>query len=161
MSSVSPTLRATGLSALAIGSVLALSGCGAITSLLGGGNVFEIGVGDCFTESEMDAAFAGGEVSDIPLVDCAEEHDSEVYFTEDLPEGDYPGSDSINTSTEEICYGDNFTDFVGVPYPESEIYVATLSPTEDSWNRADDREVVCYVVTDGETVTGTLAGANR
>lgn len=160
MSSVSPTLRAAGLSALAIGSVLALSGCGAITSLIGGGNVFDISVGDCFVESEMDEAFASGEVSDIPLVDCAEEHDAEVYYTEDLPEGDFPGTESITTSTEEICYGDNFTDFVGVGYNESEIYAGSLSPTEDSWNRVDDREVACYVMSD-ELVTGTLSGANR
>ncbi|WP_433698159.1 septum formation family protein [Nocardiopsis sp. CA-288880] len=159
--SVSPALRATGLSALALGSVLALSGCGAITSLIGGGNVFEISVGDCFVESEMNAAFATGEVSDVPLVECTEEHDAEVYYTEDLPEGDFPGTESVDASTEEICYGDNFTDFVGVSYDESEIYAGALYPTEESWNQLDDREVACYLITQGEMVTGTLAGANR
>ncbi|MFD3685495.1 septum formation family protein [Nocardiopsis sp. NPDC058631] len=162
MSSVSPTLRATGLSALAIGSVLALSGCGAITSLLGGqGNVFDLSVGECFTATELNNAFASEEVSELPIVDCSEEHDSEIYYIEDLPEGDYPGDEFVSTEWEEICLGDNFTDFIGVPWEESEIDASALMPTQETWEQLDDREITCYATSSGEMLTGSLSGANR
>ncbi|WP_160050318.1 MULTISPECIES: septum formation family protein [unclassified Nocardiopsis] len=161
MSTLSPVLRAAGASVLAAGTVLSLSGCGAVMSLLGQGNVMELNVGDCFVESSMNTALADSEVSDVPLVDCAEEHDSEFFFSHEMTEDEYPGDAATQTQAEEICTGQNFTDFVGVSYDESEIYAAYLYPTQETWDLLNDREIICYVNTPGEMVTGTLEGANR
>ncbi|SHI77099.1 Septum formation [Nocardiopsis flavescens] len=156
--------RALALSAAACGAAVSLTGCGALTGLLGAAagqdDVFQLEVGDCFTGTEMEASLSGEEVSEVPTVDCAEEHDSEVYHIEVLPEGDYPGAESLNTSAEEVCQT-KFEEFVGISYAESEIYLSYLTPIEEGWNSFDDREIVCYLVTDGETVTGSLAGAAR
>ncbi|WP_435105400.1 septum formation family protein [Nocardiopsis synnemataformans] len=163
MSNFSPILRTAGISVLAAGSVFALSGCGALMSVIGGGNVMDLNVGECFVESEMDAALASGEVSNIPLVDCAEEHDSEFFFAHDMTEAEYPGTDATMTQADELCTGENFTNFIGVSYAESEIYVGHLYPTQETWDQFDDREIICYATTSnsGEMVTGTLEGANR
>ncbi len=160
MSSLSPAVRGAALTLLSAGAVVSLSACGVLNSVLGGGNVMEIGVGDCFTESEMQTALGGGEVEDIPLVDCSESHDSEVFHVEDLPEGDFPGTESVNASLDEICAGSAFTEFVGVDYAESELYASGLSPTSETWEMLDDREIVCYVASDAP-ITESLEGANR
>lgn len=162
MPSLSPAVRNTSLTLLATGAAVSLSACGLVNSFLGAGNVMEIQVGDCFTEAEMETALGGGdEISEIPLIDCSEPHDSEVFYVEDLPEGDFPGEASVMASMEEICSGSAFEEFIGVDYMESEIYAAGLYPNSQGWELFDDREILCYVVTEGETFTGTLAGANR
>ncbi|WP_150243228.1 septum formation family protein [Nocardiopsis quinghaiensis] len=167
MSSVSPVLRTVGVSVLAAGAAFSLSGCGVLLSALGGGNVMELNVGECFSEAEMNAALGSEEeVSDVPLIDCAEEHDSEFFFSHEMTGDEFPGAAAISTEAEEVCYGDNFTDFVGVSYEESEIFAAYLAPTSQTWDQLNDREILCYVTTvasgeTGEPVTGTLEGANR
>ncbi|WDZ92159.1 septum formation family protein [Nocardiopsis sp. HUAS JQ3] len=161
MSNFSPLLRTVGVSALAAGSVFALSGCGALMSFMGAGNVMELNVGDCFVEEEMNTALASEDVSNVPLVDCAEEHDSEFFFSYEMTDAEYPGDEATMAQAEEVCLGENFTDFVGVPATESELYVGYLHPSQQTWDSYNDREIICYVNTFGEMVTGTLAGANR
>ena len=41
-----------------------------------GGNVFSLEAGDCF---DLDGA-TGEEVSDVPIVECSEPHDAEVFY---------------------------------------------------------------------------------
>ncbi|GAB2489626.1 septum formation family protein [Nocardiopsis aegyptia] len=160
MSSSSPVLRAAALSSLAAGAAVVLSGCGVVTQILGGGdnNVFELNVGDCFIDSEMEAVLGGEGVSEVPLVDCAEPHDSEFFVAEDMPEGEYPGDEAVSAEADELCEGQAFTDFVGVPYEESLLLALPLTPTEQSWDTVDDREIICYVYHPDEMVTGSLAG---
>ncbi|WP_304453823.1 septum formation family protein [Nocardiopsis sp. YSL2] len=161
MSSRSPALRIASLSALAAGAAVVLSGCGVVTQILGAAdnNVFDLNVGDCFIDSEMEAAFGGEEVTEVPLVDCAEPHDSEFFVSHQMAEGEYPGDEAVTAEATELCEGDAFTEFVGVPWEESALYAYPLTPTEDSWNRIDDREILCYVYDPEEMVTGTLEGA--
>ena len=121
--------------------------------------VFDLDVGDCFIESEMDSALGGDEVTGIPLVDCSEPHDSEFFLSHDMPEGEFPGTEAINEEASELCKGDAFTDFVGLPWAESALYAYPLSPTEETWNQLDDREILCYVIDPDQMVTGTLEGA--
>lgn len=129
----------------------------------GDGGVFSLEVGDCFVESEMNTALFSDGISEVPLVDCAEEHDSEFFYSHQMTDAEYPGDSAVQTEADEICKGENFTDFIGVDYFESEIYAYYLTPTQQSWDQANDREIICYATTAniGETVTGTLAGANR
>ncbi len=161
MSSLSPAVRNTSLAVLAAGAVVSLSACGLVNSLLGTGNVMDIAVGDCFDESAMQTALGGEEVSNIPLVECSEPHDAEVFHVEDLPDGDFPGESSVQASMEEICTGSAFADFIGVDYMDSSIYVGGLQPTSQTWDSFDDREILCYAISDEGPITESLAGANR
>ncbi|MEU3019144.1 MULTISPECIES: septum formation family protein [unclassified Nocardiopsis] len=160
MPSLSRAVRGAAVTAAAASAVLSLSACDLLDSVLGSGNVMEIGVGDCFTESEMFTSDAGDEVGDVPLVDCSEPHDSEVFHVEELPDGDFPGAESVNASMEEVCTGPAFQEFVGVDFMESEIYASGLMPTVESWDLLEDREILCYVFSE-EPISESLQGANR
>jgi hypothetical protein len=117
------------------------------------GNVFSLKVGDCFTSIEAT------EISDVPLVDCDELHEHEVFAVWNI--GDtLPSQDAMN----EGCV-DRFEDAIGIPFEESEIYAFAITPTADSFE-AGDREVICYSAEpdeDGEVaqITGSVLGSNR
>lgn len=128
------------LAALAL-ATLALSGCSVVSDALGEGEtgVFTLQVGDCLNDSA-----AQSEVSTLPVVDCDEPHDSEIYASV-LMEGDeYPGTDATVQFAESACY-DRFEDFVGIPQDESKYGYGTLYPTLESW-AGGDREVLCRIV---------------
>ena len=63
------------------------------------GNVFELEVGQCFLEPE------GTEISNVETVDCADDHDGEVYHLFDLPDGDYPGIPEVQRLGADGCFG--------------------------------------------------------
>lgn len=116
-------------------------------------------VGDCMNVSTL-----GAEVATVPTIDCAESHEAEVYATTDLPDGDFPGTTSIQASAVEFC-STEFEAFIGESYDVSEIYMDGLMPTEDSWSQGD-QEILCYAFEvdgagDPALRTGTLKSANR
>jgi hypothetical protein len=118
--------------------VLALAaGC----DLLGGQSVFDLEVGDCFNGGEED------EVSTVESVECSEAHAYEVFALANYPaeSDEYPGESEIEAFAEETCYGTQFDTYVGTPYAESAYYATWLTPTQQSWEEADDREVVCVL----------------
>lgn len=113
-------------------------------------------VGDC-TDADL-----SGAVGEVDTVDCAESHTAEVYAVFDLEDGDFPGDADIQAQATEGCIGDRFEEYVGLPYQRSEIYSTSLVPTEQTWNDADDRTVICLAVTqDGSATTGSVEGADR
>ncbi len=100
------------------------------------GNVFDLSVGDCFDDPDDFS-----EVSSVEIVDCAEPHDNEVYHLFDLPDGDYPGSASVEASAVEGCLA-AFDAFVGKDYAESRLDITYFYPSPETWE-GEDREVVC------------------
>lgn len=119
------------------------------------GDVFSLSVGDCFDDPD-----SVEQISQVPIVDCDEPHDNEVYALFDLPDGDFPGDDAVQEAAADGCLGSRFESFVGTPYLESELWASALWPTSDSW-AAGDREVVCFLYEPGTTLTGSQRGANR
>ena len=146
--------------ALTVGAllVITLSGCAVVSDALGPGEttVFDVTAGDCLND-----ASESGDVSTVPVVDCDEPHDSEVYAVITMDDGEYPGDAAVVTQANDSCR-DSFERFIGVPAAQSRYMFNALYPTEDSWN-GGDREILCRValVPDGtvEKVTGSLAGA--
>ncbi len=166
-------LRASAAVAVTVAGV-ALTGCSLLGNIVGGGgqepqrdddgtvtegtesgDVFAIQVGDCLNDINVE-----GEVSEVPITPCDEPHDSEVFHEFELPAGDFPGNEAVNTAAEEGCAGDAFTEFVGVPYESSELYVSFYTPLESGW-ASGDRVVSCTVYDDAGKTTGTLEGSNR
>ena len=76
-----------------------------------------------------------------------------------IPEGDFPGDDSIYAQADELCTAESES-FVGLPYEESALYLNHVTPDEESWD-AGERGVVCVVYDQDGDTTGTLADANR
>lgn len=151
---------------------LALSGCSQVEDIVGsdepdrdpsgqvteteaGADVFALKVGDCtmgFT--------AETEVSELDIVPCDQPHVDEYYASVSVPDGDYPGDEAINAQAETDCTAE-FETFVGVAYADSELYVSFLTPTQESWETQNDREILCSVYEEGVETTGSLAGAAR
>jgi hypothetical protein len=139
----------------------ALTGCSLITSALTGGesDVFSIKVGDCLNDSA-----AEGEISTVPVVDCDEPHDSEIYASAIMDDGDYPGEEATIQFADDACL-DEFEDFVGISYDESIYGYATLYPTPESW-AGGDREVLCRIALGDENgdivkIEGSLEDAQK
>lgn len=105
------------------------------------GDVFSLEVGTCFNDTE--SALAGGETSNVPVVECDEPHDNEVFALVELEGDEFPGNDTVRQVGNEKCLAE-FEDYVGLDYPSSRYAAGPyLTPTEESWERANDREVIC------------------
>jgi hypothetical protein len=157
------------LALLTVGAAsIALAGC----SLLGGGitdgtpsgeetsttgettDVFTIKVGDCLNDGG-----STGEVSDVPVVDCAVPHDSEAYASIIMDDGEFPGEDAVTAQAETDCTTE-FNTFVGLDYSTSSLDFAYYYPTEQSWGQGD-REILCLIVDPAGQTTGSLQGAAK
>lgn len=153
------TAARTSALALATVAVLTLTACnaptqnvrdesGAITEANDDADVFDLRVGDCLDESGDE------EVQSVPTVPCADEHDYEVYSSTDVEGDDYPGQDAVNAQADEYCVM-AFDAFVGTAYDESALDYSTFTPTQESWDYNDDREILCLVYHPEEKLTGT------
>jgi hypothetical protein len=118
-------------------------------------DAFSLQVGDCINDPGTE------DVSDITVLPCDEPHVFELFARTDMPDGDYPGVPAANTAASEFC-APEFATYVGLEYDASVLELLYFYPVEDSWNAADDREIVCFVAEQGEKpVTGTLRDARR
>ncbi len=117
--------------------------------------VSDLEVGDCLPLVEDWEE----EVSEVPVVPCDQPHTDEVYLVTELPDGDFPGDEDIQSQADDLCITE-FEAFVGKSYEESALDYYWYVPTKGSWNRWDDRKIQC-VVFSYEEVTGTLAGSAR
>jgi hypothetical protein len=122
--------------------------------VVSGGTVsaFEVQVGDC-SNAELKE-----ETVDIAVVPCIEPHSHEAYFTAEHPDGPYPGATALEVFAEQQCVG-AFADYVGIEVAESRFYFTYLYPSVSTWNDKQDRQVVCFVVSRDELVTGSLKDA--
>ncbi|PIE46890.1 MAG: hypothetical protein CSA42_06390 [Gammaproteobacteria bacterium] len=116
-------------------------------------DVFSLGVGVCFDDENL----AEEEVSSVPVRDCNEPHDNEIYFAFNLPDGEYPTTDKhMYAKCEE-----EFANFIGVKYNDSIYDYDIMSPTESSWED-NDREVLCFVYDDdGKKLEKSLKDAKK
>ncbi|TVR36596.1 MAG: septum formation family protein [Nitriliruptor sp.] len=119
------------------------------------GNVFSVAPGDCFDDPDN----AVDEISDVPLVDCEEPHDNEVYAVVELEDGDYPGDEAVLNRAQDTCL-DAFEPYVSEPYATSELFATWLVPTEGSWSEGD-REVVCVLFDADGPLEGSMQDSGR
>jgi hypothetical protein len=136
---------------ISLSAATVLAGC----SLFGGTDVFTLAVGDCMESTDLETT-----LETVPVIECGEPHESEVYASFQLDDGTFPGTEAITTEAEGLCLG-AFEEFAGLPFNDSELLATTLTPTEDSWDRQEDREVLCIIIDPDGDVTGTMRDANR
>lgn len=131
------------LPAVALLAIAPLSACST--------GVMDLEVGDCFDASALEGA---DEVSTVDTVDCSEEHTGEVFGSLEHAESETaPALQDLFDEADEHCYYE-FQSFVGVPYEESAHEYYVVSPTQESWENADDRTSLCLLVS--EPVSGSL-----
>ncbi len=111
---------------------------------------FRIQLGDCLNGTTT------GLIESMDGVPCSSPHDVEVYYAFNLPDnGPYPGDDATGEAAGEGCFT-AFSGFVGHDYATSVYDFTTLSPSAESWDELDDREVLCLLSNyDGTKKTGS------
>lgn len=97
-------------------------------------------VGDCLVIADL-VSGGGSGITELPVVDCADDHDAQVFAVIEMPDGDYPGDDAVSTAMSDGCTT-AFEDFVGIPLEESALEADGLAPSEDTW-AVGDREILC------------------
>lgn len=107
------------------------------------GGVQDLAVGDCFDDwagLELDVV---QEVESVPIVDCADPHDNEMYFVEALPEGPFPGDTGMEQMAIDTCF-EEFDGFVGTAYADSRLDFGFLISTQEMWDTGT-RRISCFV----------------
>jgi hypothetical protein len=146
-------LLAVGLMAAACGSDQTTRDDAGVIVEGGDLGVFSASTGDCVNVPD------GEQISQFEGVACNEPHDAQVYAAFDLPGDVFPGLESIRTSADEGC-AERWEPFFEIEYAASEYFFTRVTPTMESWNKVDDREILC-LVTSGpgdEPLTEDLRG---
>jgi len=121
---------------------------------LGANNVFDVEVGQCFNDPDEFVE----EVANLDIVDCAEPHDNELYHTFDLTGDVYPNADDMEFMAQSGCIA-AFEEYVGTDYWSSSLDIGWLSPSPESWEQLDDREIACVLYDMNlAKLTGTVEG---
>ena len=149
---------------VAIVGALLLASCSSDTTtrdesgeIIEGGEVgvFAVQEGDCinFPTDQGDGVGSFGAVA------CTEPHDGEIFELFDITGFDeFPGEQVLAQESDAGCFN-AFESFIGLDVNESMFVVQRVSPSEDTWNDLDDREVICIVVPpDGMPLTMSLEG---
>ena len=130
---------------------------------LAAGVVLLLGLSACSQDPEVPTAEVGDciesvgvVVDELPTVDCDEPHEVQVVGLYEHDGDDFPGDEAIAQEAFDECL-ELFENFVGAPFEETSLSVLPITPTEESWNEADDRESICVTSRDdGAELTETV-----
>lgn len=172
MTRTARTLDALRATALIAAVALVLAGCSAFEDLFGddkpergengqvsevveGASVFDIQDGDCLSQFATE-----GDVQEIDIIPCDQEHHQEVLMITQITAEQLPDEEAVKKLVREECVP-AFKDFVGTSFDDSSLDIQYLSPSQESWENQDDRDIVCTVYDPAGATTGTLKDANR
>ncbi|MFE9093904.1 DUF4190 domain-containing protein [Streptomyces sp. NPDC007264] len=125
----------------------------------GDGVTFTLTKGECFNAR---GGSLSGEAYDVDKVPCSGRHQAEVFADFTLPDGRYPGDDTITRAAEDKCYALQYAyamDSWAVP---GDVDIYYFTPTRESWGYGD-REIACMFGNTDEkgSLTGTLRRDSR
>ena len=63
----------------------------------------------------------------------------------------------ISNYADDTCLA-QFAPYVGIDYARSRYQYLHIVPTQESWTRDNDRDVVCVAFEEDATITGSIAG---
>jgi hypothetical protein len=121
-------------------------------------SVFDLATGDCFDAS-------GDEVDTVTVIECDSAHMYEAFAIFDHEAGadaPYPGDDALLEYADSACQP-YFEDYVGIAYADSEYWITSVTPSQQTWDDSDDREIVCALKLgeEAQETTGSAEGTGR
>jgi hypothetical protein len=149
-----PVPRLRSLISLAVFGFFAL---GFIVSLVDGREpIANAAVGECFVVGDAD------EIDEVPVVDCTEPHDSELFARVDVSTlgTAYPGEDTMFEWLFDECVA-RFPDYVGESYEASRYWIDMFIPTTDAWDDGDHTGLCTLVVLDDDLEVVSVTGTGR
>lgn len=114
----------------------------------------DLEVGMCLNDANLPERF-----SSIPLVDCTQPHDSEVFAIVALADGVYPSDDEIFRLADDACY-EEYEPYVGINYDVSYYYFSYYWPDKNSW-ASGERDIICVVYDENGQIEGSVRGSGR
>lgn len=116
--------------------------------------VLRLQVGDCL---EDQLSIVQTQVEELAAVPCDQPHRSEVFASFDLEGDEFPGEAEVAAQAEERCSAE-LTSFVGPQVNDVSLGVGYLTPSEVTWDQADDRTVLCLVSHSTKDLVGSVEG---
>jgi hypothetical protein len=117
-------------------------------------SVFSLQPGSCIDQENLTT----GLVTSVRTVPCTESHTHEVYHRATITPVDSAYEAAKVTAFADKACTEGFTSYVGVPYEQSKYYYVHLAPSEESWNKNRDRDVVCLLLHEGQRLTSSVKG---
>jgi hypothetical protein len=141
---------------LTLPALLVLAGGGLLAACSDDPEVATLDVGECVSQETLEGSIGAEE---IDTVDCDDPHFAELIGKFDIDGDDYPGDDVVQEEGEAGCES-RFEDYVGVDTETSMYSVGPVTPSQETWENADDREVLCFGFDDGAgSIGGSMEGA--
>ncbi|MFD6324806.1 DUF4190 domain-containing protein [Streptomyces sp. NPDC058442] len=119
-----------------------------------GNTILVLEKGDCFDSPDGLVGWAI-EADQVP---CSQEHDGEVFALVTLPEGAFPGDDSLVDTADDRCYALRDTYAMDAWALPSDVDVYYLTPSREGWDHGD-RTITC--VFGNRDTDATLTGSLR
>ncbi len=120
-------------------------------------NVGSSAIGTCLDFGDT----IGEEITDLPVIACDEPHSHEIFAVEQSSADVYPGFEELEDEAQALCLAE-FEGYVGVNPFDSELFASWLVPSLTSWDREDDREIICVIgENNGARLVGSVKGINR
>ncbi|MGB0112407.1 MAG: septum formation family protein [Ilumatobacteraceae bacterium] len=125
-----------------------------------GGDVIDLAptaIGTCVDFGDT----VGADVTELPEVPCGEEHSHEIYALAEVDLDTYPGFEALEADAQAQCLA-AFEDYVGISAFDSELFFSWLVPTLTSWDKDDDRQIICLIGEgNGARLVGSVRNINR
>lgn len=103
----------------------------------------------------------GPQIESLPVVPCGDAHTHEIYAVPIVEEDVYPGFEALESFSQAACLKE-FEPYVGISAFDSDLFYSWIVPTLTSWDREDDREVLCVVGNrNGGSLVGTVRNSER
>ncbi|SOD70931.1 putative regulator of septum formation [Jatrophihabitans sp. GAS493] len=148
---------------------LSVAGCGWFGGDKASGStvaVYDIKPGQCFTAPGA----VKTELASLNRVSCSDPHTHEAYAivqyststagSASATTSVYPTSDALTNFAQGSC-AQKFQDYVGINYLDSSLYFTFLVPSARGWEQDNDRSIICFITTTGQTLTTSVQGSKK
>ncbi len=100
-------------------------------------------------------------MTELPEVECGVAHTHEIIAIVNSESDTYPGFEALEAEAQAACLAE-FEPYIGINPFDSELFVSWLVPTLTTWDRDDDRQIVCVVGnTNGADLVGSVENSAR
>lgn len=120
-------------------------------------DVDETSIGTCLLFEDD----VGSEVTTLPVVPCGESHTHEIFAVVESEAEVYPGFEGLEAEAQTVCFAE-FEPYVGIDFFDSAFNFSWMVPTLTSWDRDNDREIICVIANlNGAPLVGSVEDARR
>jgi hypothetical protein len=117
-------------------------------------DAFQVKVGDCTGD------LGTGIISDLILIPCNQAHYYEAYSNKQMSDATFPGASAVSEQANTYC-SESFEPWAGISSSATKYDITFFYPTLDTWTKANDREILCFIGSDKGDLKGSLKGAKK